>query len=302
MAREATITFEQVSAAAETIKAQGGKPSSRSVREMLGTGSMATILKHFQQWQGGHSRQGQAFDEALDPIIAKTISTHIADKVHSSTMSLTTQIAEQQTEMDSLITENERQAAEIESITAAFNALQDRHNQQSGVVQQLEAEATRFATELMAERQATETARIQLAKAELRLEAVPRIENEIGQVREDLAVAQKQSAELHEVAAVAQAKLEAALTQRKEMDVQLADLKSALKEALAQVVVEQEKSKTAAADHAASLAKQVESTHSAETKLAAAEATTKAQGQEINALNKLIEKLQDQGRNQAGQK
>lgn len=294
MAREATITFEQVSAAAETIKAQGGKANSRNVRELLGTGSMATILKYLQQWQGGQSRQNQAIDETLDPVVIKSISIHIADKVQAATTALTIQIAEQQTEMDSLISENERQATELEALTTAFNALQDQHSQQSGVVQQLEAEATRTAAELTGERQAAEAARIQLAKAELRLEAVPRIEKEIEQVRGELATAQKQAAELHETAAVVNAKLEAATIQRKEIDTQVADLKTALKDALAQVAIEQDKNKTIAADQAAALAKQVTATHAAETRAAAAEATAKAQTEKISSLNAIIEKLQPQ--------
>ena len=294
MARESAITFEQVSVAAETIKAQGGKANSRTVREVLGTGSMATILKYLQQWQGGQSRQSQAIDDTLDPAVVRSISNHIADKVQTATSALTIQITEQQTEMDSLISENERQAAELETLTTSFNALQDQHNQLSGVVKQLEAEAARTAAELVSERQAAEAARIQLAKAELRLEAVPRIEKEIEQVRGELATAQKQAAELHETAAVANAKLEAASLQRKEIDVQVTDLKTALKDALAQIAIEQEKNKTIAADQAAALTKQVTATHAAETRAAAAEATTKAQAEKISTLDTIIEKLQPQ--------
>lgn len=39
MGREANITPEQVHAIADAIKAEGGKPTLRAVRERLGTGS-----------------------------------------------------------------------------------------------------------------------------------------------------------------------------------------------------------------------------------------------------------------------
>lgn len=327
MAREATVTFEQVSAAAEAIKAQGGKPNSRTVREMLGTGSMATILKHLQQRQAEQSRQSQVFDETLDPVVIKSISIHIADKVQTATMALTIQIAEQQTEMTNLISENERQAAELESLTAAYSALTDQHNQLSGVVQQLETESSRTTADLITERQATESARIQLAKAELRLEAIPRIEKEIEQVRRELfaaqkqaadfkeaaavaemrleviphiekeieqvrgelSVAQKQAAELKEAAAVANTKLAAVTIQKTEIDTQVVDLKKNLKEVLAQVAIEQDKSKAIAADQAATLAKQVTATHVAETRAVIAEGTAKAQAEQISTLNSIIE-------------
>ena len=46
MGRELTITFEQVAAVADTMKTNGIKPTSRSVRERLGnTGSMGTVNK-----------------------------------------------------------------------------------------------------------------------------------------------------------------------------------------------------------------------------------------------------------------
>ncbi|HEM7880099.1 TPA: DNA-binding protein [Burkholderia contaminans] len=51
MAREPNITQEQVSKTAEQIRDAGGRPTARAVRERLGTGSMATVLKFFQAWQ-----------------------------------------------------------------------------------------------------------------------------------------------------------------------------------------------------------------------------------------------------------
>ena len=56
MARTSTVSAEQVAAAANTQLAQGTPPTARSVREQLGTGSMATILRHFQAWQATQSK------------------------------------------------------------------------------------------------------------------------------------------------------------------------------------------------------------------------------------------------------
>ena len=52
MGREATITYEQVAAAADAMKVAGGKPTSRGIRERLGnTGSMGTVNKLLQAWK-----------------------------------------------------------------------------------------------------------------------------------------------------------------------------------------------------------------------------------------------------------
>lgn len=51
MAREPSITPEQVAAVAAEIRAAGGKPTIRAVREALGgIGSMTTIQRYLQRW------------------------------------------------------------------------------------------------------------------------------------------------------------------------------------------------------------------------------------------------------------
>ena len=208
MAREPSITFEQVATAADNIKAQSQKPTARNVRETLGAGSMATVLKFLQQWQSGQVRQSQAIDDTLDVSIVRAISNQIATKVQEATADATAQLADLQGETDTLITENERQSIELENKAVELAALQEQHSALAGRTEQLEDENKRQAGALLAERQASEGARVELAKAELRLEAVPRIEAEIEKVRLELDEERKKSSTLHEAAAVANAKLE----------------------------------------------------------------------------------------------
>lgn len=210
MARESTISFDQVAAAADIIKTQGGKPTARSVREALGSGSMATVLKFLQQWQGGQVRQSQAIDDTLDPAIVRSISNAIAGKVQEATADATVRLADLQAETSSVIVENERMGAEIEALATELATLQEQLAATAGRAQQLEVDAARQATELAAERAAAEAARVALAKAELRLESVPRIEAEIVAVRAELAAERIKSAEQHEAAAVAIAQKDAA--------------------------------------------------------------------------------------------
>lgn len=221
MARESSITFEQVAAAADNIKAQSQKPTARNVREALGAGSMATVLKFLQQWQSGQVRQSQTIDDTLDVSIVRAISNQIATKVQEATADATAQLADLQSETDTLITENERQAAELENKAIELAALQEQHSALAGRTEQLEDENERQAAALLAERQASEGARVELAKAELRLEAVPRIEAEIEKVRLELDEERKKSSSLHEAAAVANAKLESETSLRLSLQEQL---------------------------------------------------------------------------------
>jgi hypothetical protein len=92
---------------------------------------------------------------------------------------------------------------------------QELHTALIGRTQQIETEVTRLINELTVERRASESARIELVKAELRLEAIPRIEGEIEKIRIELEQERAKSARLHEIAAVATAKFEAEVAQRK---------------------------------------------------------------------------------------
>lgn len=221
MPRNPTITYEQVATVADKILNQGGKPTNHNVRDALGSGSSTTILRFLQQWQNGQVRQSQGIDDTIDPSIVRAISSQIAIRVQESTAAAMSRIAGLQADIESLMLENENQSAEIESKKAELVIIQEQYSSLVGRVQQIESDAARTIADLVAERQAAEAARVLLAKAELRLEAVPRIENEIKKVRAELLQARSLSAELHEAAAVATARLEAETLQRKNFETQL---------------------------------------------------------------------------------
>lgn len=210
MARDATITFEQVATAADSIKAQGGKPTARAVRDVLGTGSMATVLKFLQQWQGTQERQSQAVDDTLDPAIGRAIRDTIAAKVRQATADATARLADLQAEAAGLITENERQAGEIEARAAEIAALQERHAALAGRIEQLQTDGARTADNLLGERQAAEAARVALARSELRLEALPRLEADLVALRDDLARERAARIAAEQMAAVTAADLKGA--------------------------------------------------------------------------------------------
>jgi chromosome segregation ATPase len=184
---------------------------------------MATVLKFLQQWQGGQVRQSSVIDDTLDPTIVRAISNQIATRVQEATAESMTRLVDLQAEADALIVENERQAGELDAQTTELSALQGLYAELTGRAQQLEADAARTAAELVVERRSTEAARVALAKAELRLEAVPKIEAEIEKLRAELLQARTHAAELHEAAAVATAKLEAEVVQRKGVEAQLTE-------------------------------------------------------------------------------
>ncbi len=85
----------------------------------------------------------------------------------------------------------------------------------------METDLTQALHEASQERKAAETARTELAKAQLRLEALPRIEAETDPLRSELDTERLERAEANQATAVSQAKLEAAAEQCKKAEAQV---------------------------------------------------------------------------------
>ena len=218
MGRESTITFEQVTAAADAMKMDGVKPTSRAVRERLGnTGSMGTINKLLGRWKSGQERQISAA-LVLPPALQRVLLEFMDTELTAARTTLEAELAEQQQEALDLATENERQVIENESQTETIELLRAEVAKHQGRAGQLESDLVVARDEAVRERSGAELARTELAKAQLRLEAMPRLETDLTTVRGDLEKERKACQQAKQDAAVFAAKLEAAERRAKEAD------------------------------------------------------------------------------------
>lgn len=190
MGREANITPDQVHAIADAIKAEGGKPTLRGVRERLGTGSMGTINKHLQQWKTGQGRQAAA-ELVLPPALQRVLLDFMATELAAARAPLEAELADQQQVAGDLAAENERQVTTIGSQADELEALAADKATAEGKSGQLAVDLAMAKEDAMRERQAGETARTELTKATLRLEAIPKLEAELATLRDELAKERK---------------------------------------------------------------------------------------------------------------
>ena len=210
MVREATITYELVVAAAASMKVAGGKPTSRGIRERLGnTGSMGTVNKLLQAWKAAQERQVSAA-LSLPPVLQRAILDFLGQELSQAKAALKAELAEQQQEAADLAAENERQGADIEDKNDAAVALQANLATLQGRLNQIEIDLATARNDALREREAAEAARIELAKALLRLEAMPRLEADLGALRVDLDKERQGRVAAEQQAAVLGAKLEGA--------------------------------------------------------------------------------------------
>lgn len=209
MAREASITQEQVNATADAIRASGAKPTARAIRDQLGSGSMATILKLFQVWQAGQVKPA-AQDVTLPPALTRALVDFIGQEVAGARAGLEAELATAQQSQADLIAESERQASHIEALTNACDELQAERAEMSGRLAVMESDLSAARDAAQAAESAAESARTELAKAQLRLETMPRLQAELDQVRAQLAESQAQAVSAEKQAAVLAARLDAA--------------------------------------------------------------------------------------------
>ena len=180
------ITFEQVATLADAIAAQGGRPTLRGVRAELGSGSMGTIQKHLATWQG-RRRQIVTSAATLPPEIQRVILAEIAREVDAARAELESDLADAKGDRDALADENEQQAELLERQTERMAEIEATNQQQAGRIAQLEADLASASQATDRERSVAEQARLAQAKAELRLEALPKVEAEVGK-RETLMI------------------------------------------------------------------------------------------------------------------
>lgn len=221
MGREASITQEEVNAAADQIRASGKKPTARAVRELLGKGNMATILRCLKVWEGNQFRPPDT-PIFLPQVLHNVLTDFISQEVASAKAALETDLATSQQENADLIVESQHQAAEIANHVQQIESLTAMQSELNGRMGQLAADLEMARKEAKEQRQAAEQARTEQAKLQLRLEGVPHMEGEIKRLQETLDAERAARVKAEQDAAVAIAKLEKTDAQVQDLQTRLA--------------------------------------------------------------------------------
>jgi len=272
MPREASITYDQVAAIADAIKASGAKPNPRLVRERHGSGSLGTVHKFFQQWRAGQERQVEA-SLTLPPALQRAILEFMDQELTSARAALEADLAEAQQASADLATENERQATQIDALQNAVDDLGAEKAALVGRVGQMEQDLTSTRDEAAREREGAEAARTELAKAQLRLEAMPILEKENERLQKALDIERTARTDAERQAATAEAKADGVAARLADLQAQHLQISEQLKELQTTLNVERT-ARTDAERQAASVGVKVE-------ELGARLAETQTQAQQL---------------------
>jgi hypothetical protein len=205
-AGRAGITVDQVAAVAEAQVAAGERPTLRSVRAVLGTGSMGTLTRHLAAWQSG--RRQMVAEAATLPIdMQRVLLDAIEREVAGARATLEADLVATKADRDLLAEEAEQQAAALDAQGVRLGEAEIMVQQQAGRIEQLAADLVSRDQVGEQERAAAEAARQALARAELRLEGLPKIEAEVERLRVALDAAQARAVAGEKQAAVAAEKV-----------------------------------------------------------------------------------------------
>lgn len=207
MGREPAIKQDEVNAVAEQLRSAGVKPTARAIRETLGMGSMATVLKYLQVWQS-HQVRSPDTPAVIPQALQKALVDFIAQEVTTAKATVEADLAAAQQSNHDLISESERLAVELEREQASVQSLQAEKAGLSGRLSQLTSDLEEAKAIAVTERTAAEQARTENAKLELRLEGMPRLESEIERLKAALEAERSGKAAAEQQAAVALARLE----------------------------------------------------------------------------------------------
>jgi chromosome segregation ATPase len=186
MGRPALITYEQVKAVIDALRADGAKPTIDRIWEALHkAGSKGTVHKLAKQYFADLEGTEKAPESLrlLPPDVQRVILAFADDAAATMREKIAEELLESKREAASLADDNERLTAELDDLrTQMAQAVSDKAAAH-GRAEQLANELVAAREEIGTERAASERARTALAKVELRLEAIGPLEEELRQAR-----------------------------------------------------------------------------------------------------------------------
>ena len=181
MPRAPTITQDHVNAIANQLKAGGQKPTVRRIIAEHGSGSPGTVHPLLKVWEGGQPQQSATI--ALPPVLLRVLQEQFGMEVARATAEVQTQLADSEEVAGDLAREIKVLNELVDQREDEFGKLMDGAASQQGRINQLERDLAGARDEAARLREVAERAHTEQAKAELRLEAMPRLEAELAAAR-----------------------------------------------------------------------------------------------------------------------
>ncbi len=164
------VTFEQVEAVADAIRGEGLQPTINAVRDRIGTGSPNTIHRHLTAWRSARP-QAVTVTTELPASLTSAIATEIERAAASARAEIESKLVQAQTEAAELANVGEALETERDELIEQVTALTTERDTLAGKAEQQAADIKAQAERIEREQQAAESARVELARAQLKIES-----------------------------------------------------------------------------------------------------------------------------------
>ena len=164
------ITYEQVSAVADAIIGEGSQPTINAVRDRIGTGSPNTVHRHLTAWRAARPQATVAAPE-LPASLTSAIAAEIERAAASARAEVESKLVQSQAEAAELANAGESLETERDELIEQVAELTTDRDTLAGKAEQQAADIKSQAERIEREQQAAEAARVDLAKAQLKIES-----------------------------------------------------------------------------------------------------------------------------------
>lgn len=211
MARTTQITFSQVAQIADTMKAAGHRPTARALRERIGSGSMGTIHKLLQQYNGSASEEREVAD--LPDSIATALMDFLQTEVATACEPIQALLQESKEAAEALASENERLEDVIERLQVERDEAQRNQAVSASLHRREQIEHDECKAELTKTRELVSELRRDLDTRTRQVEMLASYQPELAATKEKLAESETNRFAAEKDAAVLTAQLEASRRQ-----------------------------------------------------------------------------------------
>lgn len=207
------VSFEQVAAIADALVGEGQQPTIRAVRERLGDkGSPNTIHRHLAAW-----REARPVAAAAAPELPQALTTAIATEIERAAAAARGEIegrlVQAQAEAADLAAAGETMESELDELREQVAGLTGERDTLAGKAEQQAVDLIHAQQRIEREQHAAESARVELAKFQLKAEGMAEtIKSQVAEIerlRAALDVEAKARVAAEQQAAVLAARLEA---------------------------------------------------------------------------------------------
>lgn len=184
------VDYRVVEDAVQKILSDGGKPTIRNIRRVIGTGSPNTILKHVHEWK---CKQPGPPSAKLPDLLTRMIQQELAKVAATAEKRL----AEAMEDLDALADEAQELEVEKGRLEARISEVSTERDKAVAVAQERAQMLQRLREELSLAQESLTSSRVELSVAQMKIEnlngRLAEMKTEASDLREELVKVQAES-------------------------------------------------------------------------------------------------------------